>query len=113
MTVWPSEEPRFKKLSDEDINNMDKDAVEKQLRIDSRNRFNYKAKIGLYCAFAIAYGFLVAILPIMLVYRILIFAFVFLLVWLSIRVYRKLVREVQPQIAKLLQRASEISITRN
>ncbi|MGH2637864.1 MAG: hypothetical protein ACRDF4_01030 [Rhabdochlamydiaceae bacterium] len=111
---WPTEEPVFKKLTEEEINRMSYESLETQLGIDKRNRLNYRNKVIFYAGFLVPFSWLFPTIlspsfTIPLFYFVIVLLFDLLCVWLSIRSYRKLVREVRPQVARLTERLQDLS----
>lgn len=108
MALWPTEEPTFRLLTDEEIQDLDGEKLEYQLKIDKRNKSNYQMKTGLYPLLGISFDLIVAVLLGLPPYSPPVFFAIvvseLVCIYFSIRAYHKLVREVRPQYAKLLQR---------
>ncbi len=105
----------FKKLTDEQINNLSVDELKHQLTIDKRNRFNYRLKVGSYVGGGIPISWIFLWFAYLFGWRLtvpigIVTLFDLLCIYFSIRAYRKLVHEIRPQVAKLLQRTTELHL---
>lgn len=115
--MLPTEEPAFRKLTDEEIGKLDKEQLQWQLKIDRRDKMNYRGKWGLYTFFGLFFAALsifsvlypsASAIPEVYAIPILILSSVAL--WAGFRAYRKLIREIRPQVLKLEKRVSDLQL---